>query len=382
MFEGVSKMNKWAIFAALAVSLVLAVNPGSGAINTRDIDEVRNKGVLDNEDRKIIDIFVAEAVQELVRYRDFTLISRVRSIILARDSSNKPSAAAQYAEQFSESSYKYISSGFEQTSGLEPEDRKLKVIINLLILIDGLEDPRLANLAMEKLNDENMVIRYWAVHSITNPGITEQLNSGEVADLILAKTIVEQLKELVEGANPEIIALMAQFAAAVNIPQGEDLLGQIVDMRTKRYADWTVEYELLDGTILKLLYGKISSAGQSNPDIARRFAQLYSYVIQMYVKGRDVLGAVEKQWLASVLVETEDKYISEILVRQLTIKRAVERGDYTVLLQEHSRLLGDETRPGQLPLKLNFDYGNNPDGSKRTVPLILQEPPNELIIDN
>ena len=45
------------------------------------------------------------------------------------------------------------------------------------------------------------------------------------------------------------------------------------------------------------------------------------------------------------------------------------------LLQEHSRLLGDETRAGQLPLKMNFDYGKNPDGSRRIAPLVLSEPP-------
>jgi len=60
---------------------------------------------------------------------------------------------------------------------------------------------------------------------------------------------------------------------------------------------------------------------------------------------------------------------------QSIIKKAVEQGDYVALLQEHSRLLGDETRPGQLSLELNFDYGENADGSKRTAPLVLPEPP-------
>ncbi len=60
---------------------------------------------------------------------------------------------------------------------------------------------------------------------------------------------------------------------------------------------------------------------------------------------------------------------------QSVIKKAVEEEDYMALLQEHNRLLGDGTKAGQLPLKLNFDYGKKPDGSKRIAPLALPEPP-------
>ena len=128
--------------------------------------------------------------------------------------------------------------------------------------------------------------------------------------------------------------------------------------------------------ILKLLYEKIISANVSRLTIARRFGQLYSYAIQRYVKGRDYLNAKQKSELASVLVELENCCIWKILgMPQTTIKRAIEQGDYMTLLREHSRLLGDKTRGGQLPLKLNFDYGKSEDGSKRIAPLALAEPP-------
>jgi len=57
------------------------------------------------------------------------------------------------------------------------------------------------------------------------------------------------------------------------------------------------------------------------------------------------------------------------------IRKAIENSNYTGLLQEHNRLLGDKTRAGQLPLKLKFDYGRNPNGTKRTAPLVLPKPP-------
>ena len=63
---------KWAIVAVLAAFLGVVVNSSSVAVDTREVDRVRNKAVLDSTDFQIIDNFVAEAVRELVRTREFT----------------------------------------------------------------------------------------------------------------------------------------------------------------------------------------------------------------------------------------------------------------------------------------------------------------------
>ena len=182
VFEGVYKMDvKYVIFAVVAAFLVLAANSVCGAMNTIEIDKVRNKEVLDNEDFRIIDDFVAAAVQELVQTKDFTSVAKTRMVISGRSSSNKDSAQAQYAGQFSESAHKYISSGFEEAAKLTAEEQKFKTTLNLLILVDGLDDLKLVDLAFPLLNDENTAIRYWAVHSVTNPGIINQLNSNKAA---------------------------------------------------------------------------------------------------------------------------------------------------------------------------------------------------------
>jgi hypothetical protein len=336
--------------------------------------------VLEDGDLRVVDKFVADSVDELVKTVDFTSIAKIRAVVLSRSSSNKDSAKAQYEEQFSESAHKYISNALEAAKTLTPAEYRFRVILNLLILADSLEEPRLADLAMKWLDDEDNAVRYWAVHSVTSPGVTAKLNSGGAANLELAGKITEQLKKVVESSSPETLTLIVEFAAKVAIPEGEDLLLQIADMRIKKYESWKVEYELLDGDILGLLDSKIPAESTSKPEVAYRFGQLYSYAIQRYVKGRDVLSDAQKNQLASVLVETETSYIGKRLkVTQSVVKNAVEQGDFPALLQEHDRLLGDETRAGQLPLKLNFDYGKKPDGSRRTAPLALPEPPKELV---
>lgn len=369
---------KWVVFSVLAAFFVSSANPIRQAVaaglNTRDIDTVRNKTVLDNKDLFVIDNFLAEAIRELVKTRDFTSIAALRGEILRRRGPQP-----QYTEQFSESALKYITSALEETSRF-PEDRRIKVVVNLLILIDGMEDLRLADLAIARLKDKNTIIRYWAVHCLTNPGIVKQLNAGGTVNAKIARLFADRLKEIVDISNPDTLALTANFAGDINISQAEELLLQIADSRTRKYAGWTVEYELLDGTILKLLGGKISSAPGGSGKSAVRFAQLYSFAIQRYVKGSGAtsggLTKTQKQQLASVLVETEDKCIGKLLGRpQTTIKKAVERNDYAAILQEHNRLLGDATKAGELASKLNFDYGTAGDGRKRTSPLPLPGPP-------
>lgn len=380
---------KWAFLTILAVFFVLAINSNAVAVNTRDIDNVLKKSVIDDQDKKIIDDFLSQGVQELVKTKDFTSIAQLRTVILSRRSSQ-----SQFAQQYSESAYKHIQAGFEQAQALKQEDRMTNVIISLLILIDGTEDLRLSDLAMGMLKDQNMVIRYWAVHCLTNPAIIEKLNSAATSNPQLTTTIAEQLKEVVETSKAEIIVHIARFAANVNIPQGGELLLQVADERIKRYADWTVKHEFYDNIILNLLESKIPLSSQdpvapapptslSKTAVAQRFAQLYSYAIQRYIKGKDILNETQKLQLASVLIEIEDKSVSRLIGEpQVTIRRAIERNNMIALSDEHNRLLGDETTTGQLPSKFGFDYSKTPNGPKRTAPIPLPEKPQKPVTNN
>ncbi len=370
---------KWLIFAVLVAFLVLVMNPGSVAVSTREVDTVRKKAVLDNSDLKIIDDFLNQAIQELVRTRDFTSIAKIRTVILSRQSTQ-----GQYAQQFSESARRHIATGFRDAQHLRRPERIIRVTINLLILMDGLQDLGLADQAIAMLKNEDMVIRYWAVHCLTNTNIITQLNAATNSNQ--ASAIAAQLKDLIESSTPEIVALIARFAVGVNIPEAEQLIIQIADLRIKQYADWTVKYELYDSAILKYLSSKIPLPSESlggplptttstKPEIARRFAQLYSYAIQRYIKGVALLNDTQKSHLASVLVDTEDKCIGRLLDKpQLTVRRALERQNAQAIMAEHDRLLGSATTPGQLPTTLKFDYGST-GNSTRTAPLPLPNPP-------
>jgi hypothetical protein len=372
---------KWAFFIVLTAFLAAPINSILIAADTIEIELVRDKTVLNERDKEVIDAFLAQAIGNFLTTKDFTSIAKLRVIILNNQKSKQPNQN-QYSNQFSESAHKYISEGFKQAQILRPPERQTRVIMNFLILIDSLQDLNLLDLAMQKLHDENMAVRYWAVHAVTNVNILKQLNSGDTANQILARNIVEQLKQIVDSSSPEILNLIAQFAAGLNTPQAEELLMQIADLRIQKYADWSVKYERLDIAILKLLDSKITMPSQSpigtttspsNPAAARRFAQLYSYAIERFIQGRN-LDNSQRQQLTSVLAEIEEKCITRLLddPQQNGIRRALAAKDMNALEAERKRLL-DEV----LPAKLGFDYGTNSDGSPRTTPLPLPDQPSQ-----
>jgi len=360
-------------FAVLLLS-VLASGSICRAVSIGVIDRVRSKGVLSNADLRVIDDFVEDAVEGLFLSRDFTSISKLRTIILQRKNSSMQSAQAQYSEQFSESSYKYLSDLLDRSDGLEPAIRKTSTIINLWILIDGLEDIRLVELALGKVKNSNELVRYWAVHAVTNESIVQELNDGGLESVEQASKILRELKGVITSSDSETLRLITKFASASKIG-GTGLLMQVTDVRINRYAGWSVENGLLDAMILKQLHSEMSSTGYSDAQAARRFGQLYSYVMQKYimdVSGGDFLTDKERNDLASVLVEVEKYCVSEILdMPQSVIKTYIERGDSAGLSREYLRLFGDQTHQGKLSVNLDIDYGDGGGNAKRAIPLKL-----------
>lgn len=349
------------------------------AVETGDVERVRNKSVLDNGDLAVIDTFVSEAVAELLETEDFTSIGKIRLALSSRKNSGTESAQAQYSLQFSDSAYKYVSAAVKKLDDLMGDDRKFRVTVNMLILINDLEQMRLSELVEDKLYTENTIIRYWAVRCVTNESVVKRLNLPGSGNLKRGLEIVKKLEALVDGAEPELIVLISEFAASLENTKAEELLLKIADNRMKEYANWTVEDEFVDMTVLKMLYEKLKSSGTNKVRFAQSFAQLYSYAMQRYVAdidGGEFLSEQARGKLASVLVETENCCIWRILgLPQSVIKKAVGRDDHIRLLAEHSRILGSETSEGELAKKLGFDYGSDADGNKITVPLKLPERP-------
>ncbi|MDO8302684.1 MAG: hypothetical protein Q7T18_05545, partial [Sedimentisphaerales bacterium] len=317
--------------------------------------------------------FVAAGIQELLKTNDFSTIGNVRLEIVARAHSSQPSADIQYNPQFIAAVAKSLEKAFADAAKISDIDRQAKITLNLIILLDNLDNVQLANLALKMIDSEDAAVRYWAVHAITNQKIIEQFNTGK-APAAVARTITERLAARINvETSPYIISQIVQFSAAVNIPQAQSLLMQTADMRLKKYQTWTVDNIPIDELTLRLLGEK--ATGPDKAAAARRFAQLFSYAMEFYIKGRVGLDKAQKEQLASVLVQTESRVLPKLLgAPQAGIKKAVEKDTDQALMAEHKDLFGDGETRGKLGTALNIEY-QNADGTKRVTPLPLPEKP-------
>lgn len=351
------------LFAILVGGLVLACFSVSQAVvDTSEIKEVHKKSVLTQEDLQVIDVFMDDAINDLVRTVSFTDVAETRAIILTYQG-----AQAQYAQQYSESAFKYISEGLQQARTLSDPNHQFKVVTNLLILVDSLKDPRLLDLSVGAIGHENSVVRYWAVRAATDTALWTKLGQNQAGAAQAAGRILAECARVAESSSPEVLHLMSEFAGRYDSPQASELLGRVADARIQHYADWAVRYELADTAILKQLAGKLTSGQSPDPELGRRFGQLYSFVIQRYIKGgqRNILTSVSRNYLVSVIAEVDDKCLSKLLgSRQLALVKAVQESNFDAVQSEHDKVM--ET----LASKLKISYGNN-----RSQPLPLPDPP-------
>jgi len=359
------------VLILLVGGLVLAfLSVAKAVVDTRAIDEVLKKSVLTPQDLTVVDAFVLDVVEEIAQTDDFTQIATTRTTLLSRQGTQ-----AQYLQQLSDSAGKHILARLQEAQGIADPVRRFQVMANLLILVDGLKDPRLVDMAVRSIGQEDNCVRYWAVRTATDQALWAKLSQNQTAAAQLADRIITECNRVMETSNPEVVSVMVDFAGRFNTPGAETLLIHAADERIKRYAAWNAGYELADVAVLKLLSNRLA-AGTPNPEVARRFAQLYSFAIQRYIKGqqRNALTGASRGYLASVIAEVEDKCLSKLLgARQPTLTRAMQEGNLESLQAEHDKVLGGTGQAGALVSKLNFTYGTGP--GNRTAPLPLPDPP-------
>jgi len=347
----------------VSIFVILVFTSVLSAVNTRDIDKVRKKGVLDNSDFAVIDSFVADSLNELLAVEDFTAFSSVRNSIMFR---KEGKSGDQYKEAFYDSLNKYVPGAFKKAESLEPENKKVITVANLLMLVECLHDEKLTDYAMVYLKSSNAIIRYWAVKCVTNQFMIDKFNSS--SNPIFAAKATKLLNDLIGNGDADSLAAIINFASKIRSTAGNEMLLAIVDRRIGEYAGWEVDNELIDAALLKSLFD-IYTRDTTKKVYAQKFGQLFSYVMQRYIKGQAILSGRQKSGLASVMIEIEQTTMVKALgLRQSVIKKAVEGKKIEALVKEYSRLFDAAGQKGEIAAKMKFDYA--PGGAK---PLVLKD---------
>lgn len=328
------KNLKTALFlGAIAVLTLIWGSTIWAQIDTRRIDDVRSKTILNDPDFRVIDRFMDEAIDEMIRTEDFGNVAKTRAVILSRTSQQ-----AQYAQRFSEAARKQISAGLARAAGL-PDQRRFLVTLNLLVLIDNLEDPALTDLAFNYIGAKNAPIRYWAVRIVANPAAAKLVRSN--GNSPLGQRISKTIQGLTRDPSPDILGLVIDFATTLGGKPGQDLLLTVADERITQYKKGTVQDELLEVRLLKGLYRYMLTENTDKDVVTQRFVQLFDEAVKRFLQEQDTLSTDQMTKLISVMVEIEDKCIKPLLEQpQNNFKRALENDDLDKVKSEYERLLG------------------------------------------
>jgi len=375
-------MLKKPLSIVMTIFIVVAAVALAGAadMNTEEVDVVLEKaaggGVLGGEDFTIIDDFVRDAVEQMILAEDLSESVDIRAQIVAR---SRRGLSEQYSVSFATSAAKHLTAAFE---GLEQWDeglRRSQAERNIIVLAGQIRSVELVRLGLGVIDSEDLAVRYWAVVAVTNDAVVTHLISPETGNAELATEIVTKLKGMAQEQTwPEIQYLISVFADKLGGKEGVGMLQAVLQARAMAYENWTVEYELVDAEVLKFLGRAIPVAetAQSKIELSRGLAQLYSYIIQRYIAGAEILDKSDMAQLASVIVDVEQNAVGKLLeARQYSIKDAVEKNKPDVLQREHDFLLGSATRTGLLVEKLKFDYGTDTKGEVLRFPKKLPDPP-------
>lgn len=367
---------KWAIFTV--VSVILAVGGAASAAETEGIDDLlasakKNNQALGTLESGIIDNFLAEAFDELLAAEGQTEMVTARLQISFRKGSEK---TGHYSSTFVIAVRRQLKDTFGQLDAWDDQVRLQQITRNLIILVAEMESLVLIDFGIDRLGDNDVMIRYWAVKAISHPAIAAQLNSEMTNDADVSDKIIAALDKVVETEGyDEILDLIVGFAASIDTIRARELLLKFADMRIAAYEDWSVSNERIDAVLLNGL-GKIAAANSvTRKEAGQKFAQLYSYVIQRFILGREVLSKDSLAELASVIVDVEANAVVKLLGRsQRAIRTAVEKKTYPALQREHDDLLGLPGIAGKLSVKLSFDYGKGAGGETLTAPKKLTQP--------
>lgn len=348
------------------------------AVDTAPIEQVRTQSIQANTQPDaaglgVIDDFWQKSIDTLMLAEDTADIIAVREDLVKQKGDKDLSL---YASAYVKAANKHLKSALDTVGKWTDNDKRLRIERNLMILLAQLSHIELADLAIAQLDDQDSMVRYWAVRALTNPAIVDQLKSGVAGDEKQTSRIIAGLGDAIKKNNdPRSWIFIGNFAVGLETAPSQDLLLSLADNRIDAYMQWNVTDEATDASILKSI-GALVQATTSpavKQELLSRFGQLYSCAIQRYMMGENIPDTSKDQ-LVTVIAEVEDAVILKILPGW-TVKFRADLAKSLPIDKDYELLFGSSTRPGDLASRLNFNFGKDDTGKAMLAPKPLPAEP-------
>lgn len=347
------------------------------SIDTSNIEALRNevktaKRDLTASENDQISRFITRALDQMMISQTSDEVVEIRRQI---EEQKGDDFLSYYTTAYISVAYTDIQAAFANARRLEDARQKIMIDRNLMILVAELKSPKLADLALSRLDDSDDLIRYWAVKSLVQSAMIQQL-SGDTSDEQIRAAVLKGLKDcIIDEKQSHIQSLTFNFCQAFSDdPLARETLMSIASRRIDTYKKWTAKNLTSDVSLLSAL-GNVAMV-QTDPEIkasfGRAFAELYALAFQWYFKGGETLSEQQMEDLLTVLAEVDKRVLDRTMKLQTGILRSLQqkRG----LDREYEVLFGDRLRSGQLANLFKFDYGKDESGKPITAPEELPPP--------
>lgn len=190
---------KWVpffFFVLFSAAASLAVVPTQAITAVRERTEAGTADLTD-ADKAEINKFIMAALNDIFLSKTSEEMAKTRRQILEQKGTKDLSLYATayltiFRDQLKTTAYAAI-------QRMDDPAQQLMVLRNLMILISELKSLILIEFGLVRAEDSDAVIRYWAVKSLTNPSLVQQLNSEVISDPEAAGRIYEKMHHQPHG---------------------------------------------------------------------------------------------------------------------------------------------------------------------------------------
>jgi len=386
-----------ATFVALLSTVLVGLGLYSGlaqAVSKGELERVRSRNVLTDQDLQILDDFVAERFAFMEAVSEVSELSNPMRELLEGATSKVALAQTQqlYARRYRaaiKANYKRLyekgTIPAEKASSADKElayHKRLAVAVILATVADAevIED------LVALLGDASSQVRYWAAKGLASDVIYDYLVAAESSDTAV-QALWDGLRSCLEKEQSGAVLVQIATTALVPKHQGSiELLEMCVKKRQGKYQSWQVDNESTDLELLKLILqaAREDMLGQSEQErsaLIRAAVDLFSVAFHRYYKGMTytdsqgkkivLLSPSSKAQLETLLIEGEQALLRVAeSPRRGAILPALVRDRWQDLEKAHNTLLAPE---GILDRALEIYQGEN-DG-----PTSLADPTAEVV---
>ncbi len=351
-------------------------------VDTVQIEQVReqytqSKQQLDTAATQVIDGFWRQSIDALMLSKESQEIVAIRDILVAQ----KGDKETFYTVAYIKAAETHLRSSFDIVNKWTEPERQLLVARNLMILVAEFGRFELADLAIARLNDQDAMVRYWAVQALTGSSLISQLKSDATIDSKKVQGLIDSLGAYIKEQNdPRSLVSISSFAIGMQTLAAQNLLLMMADKRIDAYMKWTVTDEAVDAAILKAIGNlyQTTSSPAAKQELMSRFGQLYACVMQRQMKGKNIPSSSLDQ-LVTVIAEVEEVVLPKLL-SGWTPKFRVSLAKNVSIDKDYEFLFGSGLRQGELVSRLSFTFGKDSSGKPLLVPQTIPaqpEPPAE-----